>query len=337
MVAQVHVRLAVRGHHRNHRLGHVGHDQLNGFRDSHLRRVGNRHQAAVLACPTVIGNLAAGQRDQVVHGLRLFDRRYCDHGRVRVRQPLVVGDAKRGHILTGLPVGVRDACRRRGGIVGPVTLEVPFIQHDLAVRVRRPAGVQCDALTDGCLVRPARFGFRRKILVDHGQCRLCVGRAGGLLNVSDIIHGDAVKRVRVAVLTREHGRWGRDVVQPKHIVAAIRGDVNIITGDARTPRIILAGPRHEEVFRGGCPRKRQHRALRPGCVDRDETFLRRIGALSGVVRVDLVGGDDLAEVEDNDRDVADIGARGQRGLGLDDIAEVAHSAAGPVLRRQEAC
>ena len=51
--------------------------------------------------------------------------------------------------------------------------------------------------------------------------------------------------------------------------------------------------------------------------------------------IDLVGGDDLAEVELDDRYVADFGTGGQVVFGIDNVAEIPLSTSGAVLGRQE--
>src|SRR5439155_2388905 len=114
------------------------------------------------------------------------------------------------------------------------------------------------------------------------------------------------------------------------------GNEDVVGGDARAGMavgIVGAGPAHQEAGGTGDGRQRLDAARRWAAVDRDQGFLERSGPLGGVMRIDLVRGDDLAEVELDDRDVADFRARDEPGYGADDVVEVRLAAAGAVFGR----
>ena len=142
--------------------------------------------------------------------------------------------------------------------------------------------------------------------------------------------------IGVAVLPGERGRGGRGSSEPTVEGVAVVGNVNVIGRDAGTAGIVLARPAYHETRRVDRGRQRQDVAGRIAGVDRIEALLVRIGALAGVVGIDLVGGDSLGAVEGDFGHVADLSARGQARLGAGNVRDIAHAAAGAVLGRQEA-
>src|SRR5207244_1614212 len=80
----------------------------------------------------------------------------------------------------------------------------------------------------------------------HGRGRL--GLAGRGLDVADIVRGDAVETVRVAVLPGEGGRYLRRGRLPERKGAFV-GDVDVEVGDAGAARVVQTGPVHREARR----------------------------------------------------------------------------------------
>ena len=105
----------------------------------------------------------------------------------------------------------------------------------------------------------------------------------------------------------------------------------------RATRIVLARPTHGETGRGLDGRQRADAAAGRAGVDRVQGLFVRVDSLARVMVVEQVGRDRrLLQVECDQRDVADLGAGRQARLGLNDVAEEAHSAAGAILGGQEA-